>query len=140
MNSLTGKIVACILVVMLGISLIVATAGAVDQCVRQLCCYRSDMPIAVYEPTPACDSAGHGCCSSSANITCNMSKNHVHDAQAFILSSVREELQKEAGDLITVDICEPHFLLKIIGKGTTNRFWITTDHTPIYLQNLSLLC
>jgi hypothetical protein len=140
MNSLTGKIVACILVVMLGISLIVATAGAVDQCVRQLCCYRSDMPIAVYEPTPACDSAGHGCCSSSANITCNMSKNHVHDAQAFILSSVREELQKEAGDLITVDICEPHFLLKIIGKGTTNRFWIATDHTPIYLQNLSLLC
>jgi hypothetical protein len=140
MSSLTGKIVACILVVMLGISLIVATAGAVDQCVRQLCCYRSDMPIAVYEPTQACYSAGHGCCSSSANITCNMSKNHVHDAQAFILSSVREELQKEAGDLITVAICEPHFLLKIIGKGTTNRFWITTDHTPIYLQNLSLLC
>ena len=140
MSSLTGKIVVCILVVMLGISLIAATAGAVDQCVRQLCCYRSDMPIAVYEPTPACDSAGHGCCSSSANIHCNMSKNHVHDAQAFILSSVREELQKEAGDLITVAICEPHFLLKIIGKGTTNRFWITTDHTPIYLQNLSLLC
>jgi hypothetical protein len=139
MSSLTGKIVACILVVMLGIGLIVATAGAVDQCVRQLCCYRSDMPIAVYEQTPASDSAGHGCCSSSANIHCNMSKTHVHDAQAFMLSSVREELQ-EADGLITVAICEPHFLQKIIGKGTTNRFWITTDHTPIYLQNLSLLC
>ncbi len=139
MSSLPGKIVACILVVMLGISLIVDTAGAVDQCVRQLCCYRSDMPIAVYEPTPVFDSAGHGRCSSSANIHCNMSKNHVHDAQAFILSSVREELQKADG-LITVATGEPHFLQKIIGKGTTNRFWITTDHTPIYLQNLSLLC
>ncbi len=139
MSSLTGKIVACILVVMLGIGFIVATAGAVDQCVRQLCCYRSDMPIAVYEQTPASDSAGHGCCSSSANIHCNMSKTHVHDAQAFMLSSVREELQKADG-LITVAICEPHFLQKIIGKGTTNRFWITTDHTPIYLRNLSLLC
>ncbi|MEE8552110.1 MAG: hypothetical protein V3S72_02295 [Desulfobacterales bacterium] len=139
MSSLPGKIVACILVVMLGISLIAATAGAVDQCVRQLCCYRSDMPIAVNEPTPAYDSAGHGCFSSSANISCKMSKNHVHDAQAFILSSVREELQKADG-LITVAICEPHFLQKIIGKGTTNRFWITTNHTPIYLQNLSLLC
>lgn len=139
MNSLPGKIVAFFLTLMLGINLIAATAGADDQCVRQSCCYRSDMPIAVYKTASAYDSTGHGSCSSSANIPCNLSKNHMHDAQDFILSSIREELQK-AGGLIIVAIGEPHFLQKIIGKGTTNRSWITTDYTPIYLQNLSLLC
>ena len=139
MNSFPGKIVACLLVAMLGINLVAATASAVDQCLSQSCCCCDGMQGAIHEPIPAGDSARHGCCSSSANIPCNLNKNHMLDAQVFIVSSVRENL-REANGLSTFVIGEPSFFQTFRGNGTPNQFWITTDPIPIYLQNLTLIC
>lgn len=138
MNSSQRKIVACILLIMLGINFSTAIAGTVNRCESQAGCCCGGIQVAGHEPSPAVDIAGQGCCSSSANIPCNMNKNHVHDAQAFIVSIVKGDLQK-ADALINVAIGEPSFLQKMTGKSKTNQFWITNDPIPIYLQNLAII-
>ncbi len=116
MNSLQRKIVACILLIMLGINFSTATAGTVNRCASQAdsCC--GGMKVAGNEPAQAVDFAGHGCCSSSGNSPCNLNKNPVPDAQLFIASPVRKELQ-EAEGVICAAIGEPSFLQKMTGKG-----------------------
>lgn len=123
---------------MFGINLGVATAGTVDRCASQSnCC--SDMPIGIQEPIPASDSGGHGCCSPSSNIPCNLNKSDVPDAQVFMISSVREDLQKAIG-FITFVISERSLMQAFTRNIITNQFWITTDPIPIYLQNLTFIC
>ena len=94
MNSLLRKIVVCLLIIMFGINFISATAGAVDRCVSQSCCCCNSAQTAHHEPTLTDDSVENGCCLPSENIPCSMNKNHVPDAQIFIMLSEREDLKK----------------------------------------------
>ncbi len=139
MNSSHRKIVACILLIMLGINFSTAIAGTVNRCASQAGCCCDGIQGAIHEPIPAGDSARHGCCSSSGNTSCNLNENYMPDSQVFIVSSVRENL-REAEGLITFVIGEPSFFQTFRENGTTNQFWITTGPIPIYLQNLTLIC
>ena len=139
MNSSHRKIVACILLIMLGINFSTAIAGTVNRCASQAGCCCGGIQVSGHESSPAVDFAGQGCCSSSANIPCNLNENYMPDSQVFIVSSVRENL-REAEGLITFVIGEPSFFQTFRDNGTTNQFWITNDPIPIYLQNLTLIC
>ncbi len=139
MNSLLRKIIACLLIIMCGINFISATAGAVDRCVSQSYCCCDSMAVVNYGLITADDSVENGCCSSSENIPCNIDKDYAPDAQDCIISTVRENLLNADG-LITFVIGETPLLQPFKEIITTNQFCITTDPTPIYLQNLTFIC
>jgi len=138
MNTLTGKIIACLLVIMFGINLVAAPAGAVNLDAKRKCCC-SAMSIALDEPLPAVYSSGDQSCSCSPKSTCNFRKNHKYEAQIFLVSSARENKQK-AGSLISLVICEPSFFLAVKGYGTPTLLTSPNDFIPIYLQNAVLIC
>ncbi len=139
MNLLSRKIVACFFAVMVSINLMPAAQGAVDLCVSQSCFYCYKMAIDLNEPTPIFGTAGHMCDSFSENNPCHLNKNTEPNAQAFIVSSVKEDRQETDG-LLIFSIPESSFLKNIRGNETINHFRTTTNSVPIYLQNLSLLC
>ena len=139
MNSLLRKIVVCLLIIMFGINFISETAGAVDRCVSQSFCCCNSAQIANQEPTLADDSVEIGCCSPSENIPCSMNKNHLPDAQIFIMLSEREDLKK-TNEIIRFVIDEP-FLSQFLKESvTTPQLLTASDPIPIYLQNLTFIC
>jgi len=138
MNTLSGKIIACLLVIMFGINLITAPAGAVNLGAKRTCCC-SAMSMTLYEPLSVVYSSGDECCSCSPKSTCDLRKNHKYEAQVFLVSSARENKQK-TGSLISFVICEPSFFQTVKGYGTQTRFTSTNDFIPLYLQNSVLIC
>jgi hypothetical protein len=139
MNSLPRKIVACLIVVIIGISFGPVTVDAVGQCMNKPCFFCNGIPITHKQLVHTDDSAGRMCHSSSVNIPCNLKQNMDVKELVFIVSSVKEERLK-IDDFPPFFIHKPFLMQAFRENVTTNRFWITTDHTPIYLQNLSLLC
>ncbi len=139
MNSLPGKIVVCLFIIMFGINLGSVPAGEVDQCVDQSCFFCTARPMAHNEHTPIDDSAGHECYPSSADVPCNLKKDSVQHAPAFIVSSIRVDRQEDNG-FTPFSVGEPSLLKFVRGNSTLGNSWITPDPIPIYLQNLSLLC
>ena len=139
MNSLPRKIVACLIVVIIGISFGSVAVGAVDQCMDKSCFFCNRIPITHKQPFHTDDSTGNMCHSSSANNPCNLRQNTDLKELPFIVSSVKEERQKI--DDFPPFFIHKSFLMQVFRENvTTNRFWIKKDPIPIYLQTLSLLC
>jgi hypothetical protein len=138
MNILTEKIITRFLVIMFGLNLIAAPAGAVNLRAKNMCCC-SAMSITLYKPLPAIYSSGDECCSCSTKSTCNFRKNLKYEEQTFMVSSTRENKQK-FGSLISFVICEHFFFQTVKGYGTQTQFSSTNHFIPIYLQNSVLIC
>ena len=138
MKILTEKIIARLLIIMIGINLVAAPAGAANLRAKTMCCC-SAMSTAPYKPLSAVYSSGDKCCSCSTKSSCNFRNNHNYEPQVFLVSSARENKQKP-GSLISFVICEHSFIQADKGCGEQTQFSTTNDFIPIYLHNSVLLC
>ena len=139
MNSFSKKIIAGFSLVMLGIHLVSVTAGATAQCASQPCCCTAVM-MHHNGPSPAIDSPGRGCCSSTETIPCDLNQNQLPDTPFLIVSSSTENTKAPFNGTVIFVVKRTSFQPASIGSMTLNPFWITTDPIPIYLQNQTFIC
>ena len=138
MNILTEKIITRLLVIMFGLNLIAAPAGAVNLRAKRMCCF-SAKSITLDKSLLAVYSSGDERCSCSTKSSCNFRKNHKYEAQIFLISTARENEQK-SDSLISFVICEHSFFQTAKWCGTQTQFPSKNNFIPIYLQNSVLIC
>jgi len=116
-----------------------AAAGAVAECVGPSCCCCADMPAVVHETMPADYTGGHNCCSSPANIPCDLTKNNTPDTQFFVVSTAKEKQSEKDGHINIV--MDQYFSLRAnIDYIKAAPSCITSDPIPIYLKNQTFIC
>jgi hypothetical protein len=138
MKILTEKIIARLLIIMIGINIIAAPAVAVNLRAEKMCCC-SAMSTTLDKPLSAVYSGGDECCSCSTKSSCNFKKNNKYEPQIFLISTAREYQQKSGG-IISFVISDRSFFLSVKGWGTQTHFPSINDFIPIYLQNSVLIC
>jgi hypothetical protein len=139
MNSLTRKIILVLFALMLGIYLISPKAEAVDHCIGSACAHCTLMPHSLSELIPAFGPNGQICNSSFEISPCNLNNHRELNSKLFIVSSIKQDRQKNYDSVPVADF-GTFLLLNAIEKGKRDQSQIATDTIPIYLQNLSLLC
>lgn len=139
MNSLSKKIITCILLVLFSSNMVTTAIGGVAACASQSCCCCDTMVSNGYELEPEVYTSGHGCCSPSAYSNCNLKLNYASDEQAFILPDVRNYSDNPHYN-ITVASAEPALSMTLRDRFKTHFFWVPENSIPIYLQNLTFIC
>lgn len=114
-------------------------AGAVDHCVGAICLHLNGRMLTPNEASPVYGSERQICDSSFTKSPCNLNKNPVSDVLPFIVSSKNFDQQK-TGNAFNFLVFESSHLQDISENNKVGHFQMITDTTPIYLQNLSLIC